>query len=203
MDVAELIEPVPGGLEAYRPHLRYALLDEARVPEMELESERNLAAALFRLEKSRDLDGLRRAVTRMAAASQLDDSFRRSVYAWMTQVLLPAKFPEIPLAEARNLEEVETMLAENAKRWTREWKKEGMQEGLKKGLQKGLKKGRQQGLEEGLRVAQDLLLSQMTDRFGPLATKVQRKVRGIKEADELKKLGNRLLVASSLEDLGL
>jgi hypothetical protein len=36
LDVADLIEPVPGGLEAYRPHLRYALLDEARFPDLPL-----------------------------------------------------------------------------------------------------------------------------------------------------------------------
>jgi predicted transposase YdaD len=199
LDVADLIEPVPGGLETYRPHLRYALLDEARVPEMELESERNMAAALFRLEKSRDLDEFQRAVALVAADPQLDDSFRRSVHTWLTQVLMPAKFPGFPLAEARSLEEVDTMLAENVKRWTREWKKEGIEEGLKKGLQKGLKKGR----EEGLRVAHDLLLSQMADRFGPLPVKIRRQVEGIKDVDELKKLGNRLLVASSLNDLGL
>jgi hypothetical protein len=33
--------------------------------------------------------------------------------------------------------------------------------------------------------------------------KLQRKVYGVKDAEELKKLRNRLLVASSLEDLGL
>lgn len=211
LDVAELIEPVPGGLEAYRPHLRYALLDKTQIPEMALESERNLAAALFRLEKSRDLDEFRRAVALIAAETQFDDSFRRSVHTWMTLVLLPTKFPELPLTEARSLEEVETMLAENAKRWTREWKREGMQEGLKKGreeglekgLKKGLQEGREEGLEKGLQVTRDLLLSLMANRFGPVPTKIRRKVQGIKEAEELKKLGNRLLVASSLDDLGL
>lgn len=191
LDVADLIESVPGGLEAYRPHLRYALLDEGQIPEMELESERNLAAALFRMEKSRDVEGLRQAVSQIMTAARLDDSLRRSVYAWMAQVLLPTKFPDVPLAEARSLEEVETMLAETAKRWTQEWKQEGMQKGLKKGRQ------------EGLRITQDLLLSLMANRFGSVPTKVRRKVHGIKDAEELKKLGNRLLDASSLEDLGL
>jgi predicted transposase YdaD len=195
LDVADLIESVPGGLEVYRPHLRYALLDEGRIPEMELESERNLAAALFQLEKSRDLDAFRRAIGRVVGETQFDESLRRSVHTWVTEVLIPARFPEFPLAEARSLEEVHTMLAETVKQWTREWKREGMEKGLKKGLKKGR--------EEGLRLAQDLLLSQMDDRFGPVPTAMRRKVHGIKEADELKKLGNRLLVASSLDDLGL
>lgn len=52
-DVAELVEDVPGGLERYRPGLRYCLLDEMRLARSELESVRNLAAALFRLRSAR------------------------------------------------------------------------------------------------------------------------------------------------------
>src|SRR3954447_6457016 len=55
-DIAGLIEPVPGGLERYRPQLRYLLLDEGRYAESELAPLRNLVAALFRLENSRSPD---------------------------------------------------------------------------------------------------------------------------------------------------
>ena len=103
------------------------------------------------------------------------------------------------------------MLAESAKQWTQESEKKGLregfekefQDGFKKGFQEGFKKGRQEGFEEALQVTRDILLSQMTKRFGPVPTKLRRKVQGLKEADELKKLGSRLLVVSSLEDLGL
>jgi hypothetical protein len=207
LDVADLIEPVPGGLEAYRPHLRYALLDETQVPEMELESERNVAAALFRLEKSRDLGELRREVGRMVADPQLDESFRRSVHTWLTQVLMPAKFPGLSLPEARSLEEVDTMLAERVMKWTREWKEEGRQEGLQKGLQKGLRKGRQEGLqkgvEKGIHAFQDVLLSEMAERFGPVPEATRRRVKSIQDLDKLKEVVKRLIHASSLDDLGL
>jgi hypothetical protein len=53
VDIAELIEVVPGGLELYRPQLRYLLLDEGRHREEELKPLRNLVAAVFRLENSR------------------------------------------------------------------------------------------------------------------------------------------------------
>jgi predicted transposase YdaD len=211
LDVADLIEPVPGGLEAYRPHLRYALLDETQVPEMELESERNVAAALFRLEKSRDLGELRREVGRMVADPQLDESFRRSVHTWLTQVLMPAKFPGLSLPEARSLEEVNTMLAERVMKWTREWKEEGRQEGLQKGLQKGLRKGRQEGLQKGVEKGvqqgvlafQDVLLSEMAERFGPVPEATRRRVKSIQDLDKLKEVVKRLIHASSLDDLGL
>ncbi|WP_459874133.1 Rpn family recombination-promoting nuclease/putative transposase, partial [Endothiovibrio diazotrophicus] len=53
LEIGELIEPVPGGLEAYRPSFRHLLLDERRYTEEDLAPLKNLAAALFRLENSR------------------------------------------------------------------------------------------------------------------------------------------------------
>ncbi|MES1245402.1 MAG: Rpn family recombination-promoting nuclease/putative transposase [Acidobacteriota bacterium] len=179
LEVADLVEPVPGGIEAYRPRFRYALLDETRIPEMELESERNVAAALFRLEKSRDLDDLRRAVGRLAGL-QVDEELRKSVYVWMTQVLMPARFPGLQVPEAHSLEEIQTMLAERVMEWTREWKEEGRQEGV-----------------------QEFLLSQMEARFGPVPARIRQSVGEIQDPEELKRLGKRLFSASSLEDLGL
>jgi hypothetical protein len=51
-EMAELVATVPGGLERYRPCLRYFLLDEGRFTEDDLAPLRNLAAALFRLEEA-------------------------------------------------------------------------------------------------------------------------------------------------------
>jgi hypothetical protein len=204
LDIADLIEAVPGGLEAYRPHLRYALLDETQVPDLELESERNVAAALFRLEKSRDLKDFRQQVSRMAAELPLDEGLRKSVHAWLMQVLLPAKFPEVALPEARNLEEVDTMLAESVLQWTREWKKEGKKEGWKEGRKEGLQKGRKEGLQKGRTEGlQDFLLSEMAERFGTVPAAIRHRVEKEQDYEELKKLGKRLLTATSLDDLGL
>jgi hypothetical protein len=61
-EISELIEEVPGGLERYRPRLRYCLLDEMRMADSELESLRNLAATMFRLEKSRGTEAMERVL---------------------------------------------------------------------------------------------------------------------------------------------
>ena len=53
-DVASMVEGGPAGLERYRPRLEYFLLDEGRIAGSELEPLRNVAAALFRLERSRE-----------------------------------------------------------------------------------------------------------------------------------------------------
>lgn len=54
-EVGELIEEVPGGLTAYRPSLKYLLLDEGEQAAAGEALPDNLAAALFRLEHSRDV----------------------------------------------------------------------------------------------------------------------------------------------------
>jgi hypothetical protein len=48
-DVAELIEPLPGGLTAYRPSLRYHLLDEGRVQTLAAD---NTVADLIEIESA-------------------------------------------------------------------------------------------------------------------------------------------------------
>ncbi|MBF0626332.1 MAG: Rpn family recombination-promoting nuclease/putative transposase, partial [Magnetococcales bacterium] len=58
-DVGDLIATVPGGLDRYRPRMRYLLIDEVRYGDAELATMRNLAAALFRLEKSRSPEEIR------------------------------------------------------------------------------------------------------------------------------------------------
>jgi hypothetical protein len=53
-DISELIETVPGGLEKYRPHLRYLLIDEGTYGDSQLAPlMKNLVAALIRLENTR------------------------------------------------------------------------------------------------------------------------------------------------------
>lgn len=87
------------------------------------------------------------------------------------------------------------MLAERVKQWTREWKEEGRQEGLRM--------GREEGREEGIRAFQDFLLSEMVERFGSVPEATRRRVEEIQDLDRLKKLGKRLLSATSPADLGL
>lgn len=183
LDVADLIEPLPGGLEGYRPHARYVLLDAARIPAMDLEPADNMAVALFRLEQSRDVEGFRQEVIRLMANTQVEEDVRTSVRTWLTQVLMPLRFPDLPLSDVQNLEEVPTMLAERAREWTLEWKEEGRQ--------------------EGVQAFHDVLLSGIAERFGPVPEPVRLRIEAITEIKELSQMAKRLLTAVSLADLGL
>jgi len=53
LEVSDVLEEHPAGLERYRPRARYLVLDEGAFAEADLASLRNLAAAVFRLENSR------------------------------------------------------------------------------------------------------------------------------------------------------
>ena len=49
-DVCDLIPPVPGLVEQFKPRLKYLLIDENAYTDSELASLKNLAAAVFRIE---------------------------------------------------------------------------------------------------------------------------------------------------------
>ncbi|MEA2564144.1 MAG: hypothetical protein QOH06_5648 [Acidobacteriota bacterium] len=185
LDMADLVEPVPGGLESYRPQLRYALIDESRIPKMELEAERNLAAALFRLETSRGAEDVGRGMAEMAACltGSSDESLRRSVETWLKRVLLPTRFPGLHVPEVADLQEIQAMLAERALEWTREWKEEGRQEGVQS--------------------LQQVVLSQLEQRFGTISEEVRQSIENLRDLDSLTRLAKRILLVSSIGDLGL
>ena len=113
-DVAALIERIPGSLVHYRPRLRYALLEERRYTERELAPLHNLMAALVRLENSREPQEIQRVLALLAdwLRAPEDASLRRAFIVWLNRVLLPARFPGIPIPAVRDLTEVQNMVAE-------------------------------------------------------------------------------------------
>jgi len=209
LEVSELIEEIPGGLERYRPQLRHCLLDESRIADSELESLRNLVAALFRLEKGHSPGDLQRVLA--AVGDWLNEpelvELKRSFVAWLLRVLLPARVPGLKLPEMEDLQEVRSMLAERVLDWTEQWKQEGLEEGRKEGRQEGrqegLQEGRQEGRQQGLESVRQVLLEDLGRRFGPLPEAVRRRVGGIESFEDLTRLSLRIGAASSLADLDL
>lgn len=139
----EMIEPCPETLAIYQPNIRYLLLDEGQLKDEDLSAlERNLVAAIFRLENSKTFPAVVRIIK---AASQLlespdSDSLQRAIIEWVRRSLLPTRIPNFsqPPVEANTLSELVTMLAKNEIDWTREWREQGLQEGLQQALQQAL-----------------------------------------------------------------
>lgn len=184
-----MIEEVPGGLEQYRPRLRYCLLDEIRIADSELESLRNLAAALFRLEKSRGPEDIQRVLA--ALIEWLWEpglmELRRSFTTWLLEVLIPARVPGIEIPQVVDLQEVRSMLAERVMEWTEQWKQEGVEAGVEKTLDK----------------ARGVLLRELEGRFGPLPEEVRRRISAIASIEELMAVSSRAGSVSSIAALEL
>ena len=202
-EVGELIEEVPGGLSAYRPSLKYLLLDEGEQTETGRELSGNLAAALFRLEHTRDAGEIGGIVGSLAEwlDPQEDRDLRQAFRTWVSKVLSETKFP----VDASRLEELRDMLRERVLEWTEEWKQQGLEQGLEQGLRKGLREGRREGRLEGQREGRNegvrrVFLRLLERKFGTPDTATQRRIEQARD-EQLLTWSENLLSADRLEDV--
>ncbi|NEX23334.1 Rpn family recombination-promoting nuclease/putative transposase [Thiorhodococcus mannitoliphagus] len=184
----ELIEPnLPAQLHRWQPQFRYLLLDEQRLADTALAGQRNIAAALFRLENSRRPEDIERVLASLIEwlAAPEQDSLRRAFVVWLKRVLLPARVPGAELPNVNDLQEMRAMLAERVKTWTEEWKQEGLKEGLEQGLSQGEAR---------------LLRRQLIRRFGALPAWAEAHLEQASE-DELEVWADRVLECATLEEI--
>ncbi|MFI3138049.1 MAG: Rpn family recombination-promoting nuclease/putative transposase [Methylococcaceae bacterium] len=202
-DVVELIEPIPGGLTAYRPNIRYLLLDEGALAESDFPAMKNLAAALFRLERSQDPADMQEVIGALKhwldAPEQTE--LRRAFTVWIKRVLLPRRLPGIHLPEISDLHEAETMLAERVIEWTKDWKQQGLQGGRQEGRQEGRQVGRQEGIQEGIHRGEAAILERLlVRRFGTLTEEIKQKLENA-STDQLEDWALNVLEANNLQDV--
>lgn len=178
-NTADVIEPVPGGLECYRPCFEYLVIDESRYKDDPLPEIRNLAAALFALENSQTPADVERVLG--ALIHWLDHPDQRTLKSaylvWLKQVFLPARVKGVEFDQVQQLEEVRSMLAERVKDWTRDWERKGHLEG-----------------------EADFLRKLLNRRFGPLAPAVDQRLAHA-TSKELERWGANLLDAQSLDEV--
>lgn len=191
-ELEELVEDVPGGLERYRPRLRYLLLDEGRYADAALAPLRNLVAALFRLENSRGTAEVVQAVESLIEWVKGDEQegLRRAFAVWFKRVFLPARVPGADVPQMTDLQEVRTMLAERVVEWTKQWKEEGLQQGLQQGLQRGAREGLLAGIELGLEL-----------KFGAAGLRLLPEILQIQDPGVLRAICEGLKTVSSLDEL--
>jgi hypothetical protein len=173
----DLLAPAPPGLERYQPRFRYLFLDEERYPATALAAPENLAAALFRLDRSRSYAELQTVVDDLLAwlATPQQRSLRRAFGIWLRRVFLRRRLPGVIIPEIDDLGEVKAMLAERWEQWTREWEQRGLQQGETR-----------------------MLLRQLRQRFGEPPAWVMERLAAA-EPEQLEQWGERLLVAPTLE----
>ena len=111
------------------------------------------------------------------------DSLRRAFKIWIESTLIKRVAKDEKTVEYRNLDEIQSMLAERVERWTQEWERKGIEkgreEGIEKGIDMGIVKGRQEGREEGIDMGRlderkKLLSKILTSRYGNIEAYLER-----------------------------
>ena len=127
-DVAELIQPLPGGLTAYRPSLRYHLLDEGRVQSLAAD---NTVTDLIEIESAPGREQMQTIVERLSRrlAGPQNTELRRALAVWISRVVAQRLPPQAKLPPVTELAEVQAMLSRNVIRWDVRARQEGLMEG--------------------------------------------------------------------------
>ena len=146
-------------LSAHIAGQRYVLLDVRELAKQDL-PERNLMSAFVRIEAAASSEALVDAL-RATLAWLGNDELGPVFLRWVSEVLMPLRFPDADRGPIEDLKEGMTMLAERAKQWTEQWFADGREEGLREGLERG----RTQGLER----QRNMAVRQARLKFGDVA----------------------------------
>jgi Putative transposase, YhgA-like len=167
--------PVPNPLRRHLPRLTYLLLDERRLDLDRPELERNPTAAFFQVEVNETAEVLPDLYKQLIDRIPPGNTeLRRIIDAWFTGVV-QRTVPGAIIPKG-----VPSMLEENLIRWSERMRKEGQ-----------------------IQARREMLLEQMTLRFGRMPVSVRQQIEGISSLQELRKLGRKVLRAKTLEDMGL
>ncbi len=186
VQLEDLIASLPGFKAEELPQgfsvLGYQLIEERAYRRDELEGEPNPVKALFLLEQSRGPQELGHALEQLAASrAQLDPSLLEAFSVYVRSVLVPAVAPGQKLPELEALMESTTMLETTVIEWRDSW----------------LAEGRQEGRQEG---GCELLLRQLSRKFGTLPSHVQQQVKSA-ASSQLLGWGDRVLTAHTLDEV--
>ncbi|MEF8727422.1 MAG: Rpn family recombination-promoting nuclease/putative transposase [Accumulibacter sp.] len=139
-DVHELIPPVPGLVEQFKPRLKYLLIDENAYGEQELASLRNLVAAVFRIEHPASPQAIGGLLSLLAEWLADRPDLRRTFALWIRATLMRRAEYRIVLPRVDDLQELNVMLAERLEEWADAYKAEGKAEGRAEGEALALQK---------------------------------------------------------------
>ena len=194
-DVYELIADVPGFMEHFKPHARYFLIDEQTHTDEELASQRNVVAAIFRLEQYPE--SMSEVLDRLHEWLVDQPELQRSIAAWIRAALRqrPEMGQELP--EVASLQELKKMMADRWEAWIQKREDKVRQESLQEGRQEGRQEGLQRGLQEGESLALQRLLAK---RFGEVPVSVLEMIAQA-SSTQIETWLDRVLDADSLEAL--
>lgn len=197
-DLAALMLAPPPGLAPLQPAQRYLLIDQGSYDPAALAAQANLAAALFRLERSRSYQDLSHVVASLVEwlKGHEHEALRTSLARWIVS-RLRRQIKSTTMPSLTDLSEVQTMIAQQFETWAEEWEYSGMQKGLQQGRQEGLEQGRKEGQLQADRMRLQLLLQK---RFGNVPPVIAARIASARPA-QIDGWFERLFDAASLADL--
>lgn len=135
VQMAKLIPRYPAAMDPLIPRMQYVLLDEGRMAISRQYEERNLAAAVFRIEQHATPEGIQAVADALNAWLDHDDQapLRSALETWLVQSVVPASLPGVELPAIVRLGEVRAMLGERLRSWGEGQRLEGRQEGRQEG----------------------------------------------------------------------
>lgn len=139
-DIRELIPPVPGLVEQYKPQLKYLLIDENAYSDHELASLKNLVAAVFRIEHPVSPESIGDLLTSLDEWLADRPDLRRMFAVWIRATLMRKAKYRIVLPQVEELQELKIMLADKLEQWALDHEARGMEKGVHKGEALALRK---------------------------------------------------------------
>lgn len=192
-DVFDLIPPVPGLVEQFKPSLKYLLIDENAYSDNELASLRNLVAAVFRIEHPATPASISELLGLLNGWLIDRPDLRRMLAIWVRATLMRKPEYRILLPQVDDLQELNIMLAERLEEWAHDYEAKGMQQGMQQGIRQGMQQGRHQGESLAL---QRLLAK----RFGQLPSNMATRLAAA-SVEEIETWFDRAIEARDLAEV--
>ena len=181
--LSQRIAQAPLQIREYQPEMRYLLIDESRLLDSDLAVERNLAAAMFSIERSRTPQDLENAIgllikwLGLGISEAQNASLHKAFLTWLRRVVLPAKFPDIEFGDIEELQEVKKMLKDQTTGWTYEWKR-----------------------QERVQTLRDNIMDIMMTRFDAAPQDITSILHKIEDDTYLKTLHHQAITVKSVDD---
>ncbi len=190
LEMLDLIDAVPPGLEACQPSMRYHLISELRWPCSAFVGVQNALAAFLRLQQSGP-EAIRDLVLEEEALDWLEQEnpdLLRDLLDWMSLVLLPRRQPNTPIPKFKTLDELKTYMEKDMETWS----------------DMLMAKGRSEGESHGrVKEAREAIVLVLNERFGSTPKEVLEKLETIDKLTRLHEILELALRIDSLDELGL
>lgn len=186
-DIAAMIPSVPGRVASCQPSLQYCLIDRSTYTESELATQRNLVAALMRLEQATTVDAVFAPLRLARELAQGNAALDTALTAWVAARAANFSAAALNLNEVHNLMELDMELSQDYGKWARR---------LERDIKRKVK------AEVRAEAKAEVLITLLDHRFGPLSEDIVSKVLS-SSVEQIEDWTRRVLYAGRLDEVFL